>query len=214
MAAPEPTGEQATEALFYGPWRGRDPEFSLTWIAVAVLVFWAVGAYNRLVRLRGEANAAFAELDAQLQRQVELVDALVGEEPASIFGGAQASFWGGLQGAAGQLRATLAIARQKPLEPDRIEALGAAQSVLALAWERAERDDAHDLAGPRLPDELTSQRSQITLQCIAGAERFDRAVGQYNAAIAQFPALLLAWLFGFRPGLALPAMPAPKGPLV
>ncbi|MBK0391590.1 LemA family protein [Ramlibacter algicola] len=187
---------------------------SVTWIVAAVLVFWAVGAYNRLVRLRGEANTSFAELDAQLQRQAELVEAVVGEEPESIFDGAQASFWGGLQGAAGQLRATLALARQRPLDPDRIEALGAAQSVLAVAWERAERDDAHDLAGPRLPDTLVSRRGQITLQCIAAAERFGRAVEQYNAAIAQFPAALLAWLFGFRAGVPLPPMPAPKGPLV
>lgn len=186
----------------------------LSWIALAVLVFWAVGAYNRLVRLRGEANAAFGELEAQLQRQVELVDALVGGEPESIFEGAQSSFWGGLQGAAGQLRASLAAARQRPLDPERIAALGAAQSVLATAWDRAERDDAHDLAGPRLPETLTGQRAQLTSHCIGAADRFSRTVARYNEAIAQFPALLLAWLFGFKPGLRLQPMPTPKGPAV
>lgn len=181
-------------------------------MAGAVLLFWGVGAYNRLVRLRGEANAAFAELDGHLQRQVELVDQVVGEEPESIFEGAQSSFWGGLQGAAAQLRASLAAARHRPLDPDRIAALGSAQKVLMVAWNRAERDDAHDLAGARLPESLTGQRAQITSNCIAAAERFGRAVDQYNAAIAQFPALLLAWLFGFRPARRMPTMPAPKGP--
>jgi LemA protein len=33
--------------------------------------------------------------------------------------------------------------------------------------------------------------------------QFNRAVDRYNAAIAQFPALLLAWLFGFTPALAI-----------
>ncbi|WP_427913967.1 LemA family protein [Ramlibacter sp. MMS24-I3-19] len=190
------------------------PSTLVSSIAGAVLLFWGVGAYNRLVRLRGEANTAFAELDGHLQRQVELVDAVVGEEPESIFEGAQSSFWGGLQGAAAQLRASLAAARQRPLDPERIAALGSAQKVLVVAWERAERDDAHDLAGARLPETLTGQRAQLTSNCIAGAERFSRAVDSYNEAIAQFPAVLLAALFGFRPARRMPPMPAPKGPAV
>ncbi|MBA2965417.1 MULTISPECIES: LemA family protein [Ramlibacter] len=187
------------------------------WIAAAVLLFWTVGAYNRLVRLRGEANAAFAVLDAELTRQVQLVDELLpaGQEPpASLFMGEGPSFWGGLQASAAQLAASLAAARQKPLEPGRIAALDAAQAVFADAWERAERDDAHDLAGPRLPDALIAARTHVTLQCIAAADRFSRAVAHYNAAIRQFPALLLAWLFGFRPGLGIAPLPPPKGPAV
>ena len=187
----------------------------LTWVAAAVLLFWAVGAYNRLVRLRGEANAAFASLEADLARQVQLVHELLpedGDHPASVFDGIGGSFWGGLQGAAAQLEATLAAARHKPLEPDRIAALAAAQSVLATAWERAERDDAHDLAGPRLPETLTETRARMTAQCIAGADRFSQAVHRYNAAIAQFPAVLLALLFGFKPGRGLEPMPVSRGP--
>jgi LemA protein len=187
------------------------------WIAAAVLLFWAVGAYNRLVRLRGEANAAFAELDAELERQVQLVNALLpdGEEPpASIFVGEGPSFWDGLQASAAQLSASLAAARHKPLDPGRIAALEAAQAILADAWERAERDDAHDLAGPRLPDSLMASRTQYTLQCIAAADRFTRAVAHYNAAIGQFPAVLLAWLFNFEPGMGIAPMPAPNGPAV
>lgn len=188
-----------------------------TWVAAAVLLFWAVGAYNRLVRLRGEANAAFGALDTELARQVQLVEQLVSgddEPPESIFGGAESSFWGGLQGAASQLAASLAQARHKPLDPERVDALAAAQAVLAMAWERAERDDLHDLAGPRLPETLTAARAQLTLQCIAATDRFNRAVEQYNAAIVQFPALVLAWLFGFRAGRGLPGPQLPKGPVV
>lgn len=192
------------------------PSPLVSWIALAVVLFWAVGAYNRLVRLRGEANAAFAQLDIELGRQVQLVSELLPEgsdHPASVFDGAEgSSFWSGLQGAAAQLDASLASARVRPLDPDRIAALGAAQSVLATAWERAEREDAHDLAGARLPDSLTGGRARLTAQCISAAERFTSAVERYNASIAQFPAVLLAWLFGFRPGRGIEAMPASKGP--
>jgi LemA protein len=177
----------------------------VVWIAAAVSVFWAVGAYNRLVRLRSEANAAFAALDAELVRQVQLVHACIPPEEdqqASSFGGGSA-FWGGLQGAASQLSASLNAARSRPLDPERIAALGAAQEVLGMAWERAERDDAHDLAGPRLPENLSGERAHMVHVAQKATETFNVAVTRYNDAISQFPAVLLAWLFGFHPGRGL-----------
>ena len=180
------------------------PSF-LPWVIAAVVVFWMVGAYNRLVRLRSDANAAFAALETELTRQVQLVHACVPpeeEQTVSQFAGGSA-FWGGLQGAAAQLAASLASARARPLDPDRIAALGAAQEVLGMAWDRAERDDAHDLAGPRLPDDLSSERQQLVRMASAATEHFNQAVANYNEAIAQFPAILLAWLFGFQPARGL-----------
>lgn len=172
------------------------------WIAGAVLLFWTVGAYNRLMRLRAEANAAFANLETELSRQVDLVRTQLpppdATQPASLDN--DGAFWGGLHGAAAQLAASLASARARPLEPERIAALSAAQNVLAMAWERAERDDAHDLAGPRLPETMIVRRAQMGLQTHAAADQFDQAVDRYNQAIAQFPAVVLAWLFGFKPG--------------
>ncbi len=187
------------------------PTSIVLWSVFAVLLFWIVGAYNRLMRLRTEANAAFAALDAHLARQVDLVrNQLPGPEatqPASLDG--EGSFWAGLHGAAAQFAASLAAARTRPLEPAGIAALSAAQDVLAMAWERAERDDAHDLAGPRLPDTVTAHRAQIALQTHAATQQFNQAVARYNQAIAQFPAVLLAWLFGFKPGRGVTPPTAP-----
>jgi len=180
----------------------------------ALLLFWTVGAYNRLMRLRAEANTAFAGLDAELAKQVALVRECLppaeATQPATLED-AGSSFWAGLHGAAAQFAASLAAARTRPLEPDGIEALSAAQDVLAMAWERAERDDAHDLAGARLPESITARRAQLAMQTHVAIDQFDRAVGRYNEAIAQFPAIVLAWLFGFRPGrgvrqIAMPAL--------
>lgn len=171
------------------------------WIAVPVLLFWSVGAYNRLVRLRSDAKTAFAAMDAELARQVELVQACLpvdDGQPASTFGN-EGSFWGGLEGAATQFAASLAVARQRPLDPEGIAALSAAQDVLAMAWERVERDDAHDLAGSRLPDTVTARRANLAGQVRAAGALFNQAVSRYNHGIAQFPAVLLAWLFGFKP---------------
>ncbi|MDB5750329.1 MAG: hypothetical protein JWP65_750 [Ramlibacter sp.] len=179
------------------------------WIVAAVAVFWSVGAYNRLVRLRSDANSAFAVLDTELARQVQLVhDCIPPDEaqPQTQFEGGSA-FWAGLQGAAAQLAASLASARAKPLDPERIAALGAAQEILGMAWERAERDDAHDLAGARLPASFSGERAQQVRMTQAATDHFNEAVGCYNAAIVQFPAILLAWLFGFEPGRGLRSRP-------
>ena len=182
------------------------PSSVVLWSVAAVLLFWGVGAYNRLMRLRAEANAAFAALEAELAKQVALVrECLPPPEPTqpAPLDGEPTSFWAGLHGAAAQFAASLAVARSRPLEPDGIAALGAAQDVLAMAWERAERDDAHDLAGPRLPDTLTARRAQIVIQTHAATDQFNQAVTRYNEGIGQFPAVVLAWLFGFKPGRGL-----------
>lgn len=178
----------------------------VSWSIAALLLFWAVGAYNRLMRLRAEAKTAFEALDAELARQIDLVRKELPPpeqtQPAPLEG-EPVSFWSGLHSAAAQFAASLAAARAKPLEPEGIAALSAAQDILAMAWERAERDDAHDLAGPRLPDTVLMRRAQLALQTHAATEQFNLAVRRYNEGIAQFPALVLAWVFGFQPGRAL-----------
>jgi LemA protein len=172
------------------------------WSAAAVLLFWSVGAYNRLMRLRAEANTAFAAVDAELGRQIDLVRQLSPDAALPALEG-RVSIWASLQAAALQLAASLAAARQKPLDPERVAALGAAQDTLAAAWRRAQQDDAHDVAGSRLPDTVISQRDQFLIQANAVTEQFNQAVARYNEAIGQFPALLLALLCRFKPARAL-----------
>ncbi len=169
----------------------------LAWSVVALLVFWAVGAYNRLVRLRSEVNASFSELQSQLQKQAELVQSMgpagPDDEPAFLLQ---------IRSASAQLLACLEAGRPKPLDHEHVAALASAGTVLARAWERAEREDVHDLAGPQLPAELTEHRARIARETEVATAQFDAAVARYNAAIAQFPAVLLAWVFSFKPGRA------------
>ena len=53
------------------------------WIAAALALFWFVGAYNRLVRLRSAALQAYAALDAALARQLEFVQSRASEANTS-----------------------------------------------------------------------------------------------------------------------------------
>ena len=44
---------------------------------IALVVFWAVGAYNRLIGLRNQFKNAFAQIDVQLKRRYDLIPNLV-----------------------------------------------------------------------------------------------------------------------------------------
>ena len=171
----------------------------------ALLLFWSVGAYNRLVRLRSDANAAFAAMAAELVRQAELVHASL---PASMIhtGLTQpgelldevTALWSGLRAAATQLTVSVSAMRPRPLEPEAAAALAEAHAVLISAWIRVDQE-ASDLAGSSIPEALTQQWQQLCAQARTTGEHFNQAVARYNDAIGEFPAVLLAWLFGFKP---------------
>ncbi|MDB5850618.1 MAG: hypothetical protein JWP29_4370, partial [Rhodoferax sp.] len=110
--------------------------------------------------------------------------------------------WPGLQGAADQFAASLAVARQRPLDAEAMAALGAASAVLRMAWHRSTDENAA-LAEAVLPEALHTQWEEINRQAEHAAQDFGSAVAHYNAAVTQFPAALLAWLFGFRKAQAL-----------
>ena len=52
----------------------------MTWIlliVVVAIVFWAVGLYNTLVRLRKRCDNGWAQIDVQLKRRYDLIPNLV-----------------------------------------------------------------------------------------------------------------------------------------
>jgi len=113
----------------------------LLWIVFAIALFWALGAYNRLMRLRSAVVQSFGSFDAHMVRQV----ALLGEFNASCSvqqgDGALSAHQeiAALHGAATQLSASLAVARARPLRPDAMAALAAARDVLHASWPGALR---------------------------------------------------------------------------
>jgi LemA protein len=173
----------------------------LGWLLLGVLVFWAVGAYNRLVRLRSAALLAFGALDAQWLRHAELLPVALptpvsggpAEEPVTPEHVASAA----LVAASIQLMASLAVARSRPLERDAIAALAAARSVWDMAWAQ--------VLGQAEVDRVSAQQRWELWATQAGAaqSQFNSAITQHNLAVNQFPAVVLARLFGFRPAGSL-----------
>lgn len=169
-------------------------------LLVATLVFWAVGAYNRLVRLRSEVARAFAALDAVLSVHPVLIQAWLPEvlTPELLPDGSP-SPWNRLSSAGEQYARSLANARARPLDPEALSALCAAQRVLDDVWHSVEQGRGDEGPDNGLPDSVKLQFARLAEQQRGPREAFDASASAYNSAVRQFPAVVLARIWGFRP---------------
>jgi len=161
-------------------------------VVAASLLFWIVGAYNRLVRLRGEIVRRFPPVDEQfthrhtlLQQQLDVVaPALPDAAPRIEL----------LRAACRQVEAACAHARQRPGAVGAITSLRLADDILAEARGRL---PVQSVAGADL-GELNAHLSASDVTLAFARRQFNDAVLEYNAAVRQFPTVLIVGLFGFR----------------
>ena len=195
------------------------PESLASWIVIAVLLFWFVGAYNRLVRLRAAVLQAYATLDAALGRQLDFVQASISAAPQTEAPSQELlSSIAPLQAATTQLATLLGATRLHPLDAGGMAALGTALQVLISAWQRQYPDavtvfDADGTLSRPVPAQPGTVAAPNAVEPIAWPEpsaaaeiarsQFNLAVGHYNDAIVQFPALLVAWAVRLRPAAPL-----------
>jgi LemA protein len=166
-------------------------------IAAAILVFWMVGAYNRLVALRNGIGTAWAKLDEALKLRTAAATPLLAAlaEPLAAEQGALDA----VQAALAEATRCAAVMSSKPV----IEAHAA-------AWSMAEAN--LKAAASRLfalLEQHTELRQVETVAQGAGGWReadtrlafarqlFNEEATSYNQAIALFPTRLLLPMFRF-----------------
>jgi len=174
-----------------------EPELALAWAALAVLLFWSVGAYNRLVRLRAQAIASFQLVDSRLCQHLKLVESEL-QRGLATEQAAYASEWAGLRDAASVFEAALRAVRRQVLHAPAMAVLQDAHDKLQSSWESL-MDARSRLAPPSPVSPCVAAWRDATQLVAHAASEFRLAVQAHNQAIDQFPALLLAMLFGFRP---------------
>lgn len=163
-----------------------------------ILVFWGVGAYSRLVVLRGAMARAVVPLESQIRQRHDLLlrwcDALGPVlEPSTQWSDA-------VQAACAQLRGACDALAAQPTSASVAGSLRLAESVLASARQRmqAELPARHErLSGPEtevLVEQLTAADNTLAF----ARDQFNEATGLYNRAARQFPTWVIARLFGFR----------------
>ncbi|MFZ2295315.1 MAG: LemA family protein [Polaromonas sp.] len=171
----------------------------------ALLVFWSVGAYNRLVRLKNTIANAFGQIDVQLKRRYDLIPNLV--EAAKKYLQHEQSTLEAVIAARNQARNASDAVRSRPGKADAVIALAAAEQVLdgslgrLFALAEAYPDLKADQTIRELSEELTSTENKVGF----ARQAYNDAVLDYNNAQGQFPTLLLARLFGFIPSAMLSA---------
>lgn len=167
------------------------------WAIGAVLVFWAVGAYNRLVRLRSDIARTFVPVDAQLrQRHVLLEQWVEALRPALHDEGVL----NGVVAATGQLLAACDVVRARPSAAAPMASLRLAEDTLREARERVKNElpprpeQLARLGVAELAEELASADTTLGF----ARRQLNEATERYNDAVHQFPTWLIAGLFGFR----------------
>src|SRR5579871_269672 len=157
-------------------------------IALVLLALYATFIFNRLVALRQAWNRAFADIDVQLKQRQDLVPNLV--EAVKGYAAHESTVFTAVT----QARATAMRATNVSDKSAAESALsGALTNLLAVAENYPQLKANENFL--KLQDELSDLENKI-----AAARRFlNSEVAEYNAAIQQFPAVLLAGPFGFAP---------------
>ena len=183
---------------------------ALVLIAVlALLVFWAVGAYNRLIRLKNTIANAFGQIDVQLKRRYDLIPNLV--EAAKKYLQHEQATLEAVMVARNQARAASDVARSRPTNVLAVTTLAAAEQALGgslgqlFAVAEAYPELKADQTIRDLSEELTSTENKVGF----ARQAFNDAVLDYNNAQGQFPAVLVARLFSFAPSAMLQATESP-----
>lgn len=171
----------------------------------AVAIFWAVGAYNRLIRLKNVIANSFGQIDVQLKRRYDLIPNLV--EAAKKYLQHERDTLEAVMIARNRARVASDAVRSRPANATAVTALATAEQALdgslgrlfAVAEAYPELKADETIRG--LSEELTSTENKVTF----ARQAYNDAVLDYNNAQGQFPALLIARLFGLVPSAMLQA---------
>ena len=162
-------------------------------VVVALLVFWLIGAYNKLISLKNQVANAWKQIDVQLKRRHDLIPNLV------------STVKGAMQFERDTLEAVVA-ARNQAIKVQQapgahVSETAAAESQLSGALGRllAVVEAYPDLKATgnvaQLQEELTSTENKIAF----ARQLFNDTATQYNTKQQQFPTNLIAGMAGASP---------------
>lgn len=173
------------------------------WGLIALVFFWAIGAYNRVMKLRGAIGKAFAQLDEHLTRRAEICDKLC--ELLRPLLPAEQSTFDTLAASQAEAQQLAAEVRAKPHAADPVASLAVAAAVHAAALTRLTSMLEHH-AELREHAELYVLQDELKLverQRAFTRQLFNEAVRKYNEAVREFPTRLLTGFYGFTEARSL-----------
>ena len=172
-------------------------------VIVVILAIALIGMYNNLVRMRNRVDNAWAQIDVQLQRRLDLIPNLV--ETVKGYAAHES----------GTLEA-VTQARNAAMNATTPEARAEAENMLtgALKTLFAVSEAYPDLKASANFLDLQAQLSETEDKISYMRQSYNDTVMKYNNGIQTFPAVIFAGMFGFKERelfeAAAPAATAPQ----
>ncbi len=165
---------------------------------IAVIVFWAIGIYNRLVNERNRVRNAFAQIDVQLTRRHDLIPNLV--EAVKGYMKHERETLEAVIKARNAASAALDAAKADPASAMAIQELGASEGALGavlgrlFALSEAYPDLKANQNMMQFQEELASTENKIAFS----RQAFNDSVMGYNNSVQNFPNNVIAGFFSFE----------------
>ena len=160
------------------------------WIILGVIafaIFLVIGIYNRLVALRQNRKNAFADIDVQLNQRSDLIPNLV-ETVKGYATHEKEAF------------ENVTEARSRAMHAGSIAERGKAEGALggALMNLMAVAENYPELKANQNFLQLQAEISDLENKIAASRRFFNNATNEFNTAIEQFPAVVIAGPLGFK----------------
>lgn len=177
---------------------------------VLVILFWGVGAYNRLVSLQNQVKNAFSQIDVQLKRRYDLIPNLV--ETAKGYMKHERETLEAVIAARNQAVNANSKAAADPADAGAMRQMASAEGLLsatlgkmfALSESYPELKANENMM--QLTEELTSTENRIAF----ARQAYNDGVMQYNTSREQFPGSIIAGMFAFKPSELLQSTESPE----
>ena len=173
---------------------------NLGWIIpvaiVVVIVLWAIGGYNGMVKMDEQVQNKWANVETQYQRRADLIPNLV----STVKGYAKHEQQTLEDVVKARSEATQVKVDAENLTPEKLAAFQKAQSGVSSALGRllAVAENYPDLKANQNFLELQSQLEGTENRITVARKDFIDTAKSYNQAIRQFPKNILAGMFGFE----------------
>lgn len=161
--------------------------FIIFLVVIAVIIFWLISLYNRLVSLRNRRENAFADIDVQLRQRHDLIPQLV--ETVKGYAGHEKD-----------LLMKVTEARTAAMAAKTIDDKISTEQQLssALAGLKIQVEAYPDLKANQNFLQLQEELSDIENKLAAARRFFNGATTEYNNSVETFPSNLIAKNFGFK----------------